>query len=137
MSTEIIKTIFNESGGHRAVLLRSAAEPIVRYRIEMSRPSTGPDSKDGWSAISTSGLFATLADAERDAKAALCRIEETRYAGMTVNERLFDARLLDAFDEAVRRGDRDGMVQMLTRVDVDPKEAVDTADKIIARNRLD
>jgi hypothetical protein len=39
-------------------------------------------------------------------------------AGMTVNERLFAAGLLDAFDQAVLRRDREALVDILNRVDV-------------------
>jgi hypothetical protein len=37
---------------------------------------------------------------------------------MTVNERLFTAGLLDAFDQAVLRRDRKALVDILKRVDV-------------------
>ena len=38
---------------------------------------------------------------------------------MTVNERLFDAGLLDAFDAAARARDRAELIRLLTEVDVE------------------
>ncbi|MFN3474395.1 MAG: hypothetical protein ACK4ZW_10155 [Blastomonas sp.] len=43
----------------------------------------------------------------------------SQYAGMTVNERLFEARLSGAFDVAARAGDRAEMIRLLTKVEVD------------------
>lgn len=49
------------------------------------------------------------------------------YSGMTVNERLFAAGLVDAFDDAARRRDRDKMIELLRRVEVEtPEWSVDT-----------
>ena len=45
------------------------------------------------------------------------------YAGMTVNERLFTAGLLVTFDEAIQRGDRDAMIEMLTAVELGEQAA--------------
>ena len=46
---------------------------------------------------------------------------------MTVNERLFTAGLLDAFGEAARRRDRDQMIELLRRVEIETSEwSVDT-----------
>lgn len=48
-------------------------------------------------------------------------------SGMTVNERLFTAGLLDAFDAAARRRDRARMIELLSAVDVeDTARSVDT-----------
>lgn len=52
------------------------------------------------------------------------------YVGMTVLERLVDAALLSAFDEAVITCDRDLMVEILRRVHVGTPEA--TADAVLA-----
>ncbi|TLM65748.1 MAG: hypothetical protein FDZ69_08665 [Deltaproteobacteria bacterium] len=49
----------------------------------------------------------------------------SRYAGMTVNERLLAAGLLAAFDRAARSRDRAEMLRLLRRVDVPaPEETV-------------
>lgn len=50
---------------------------------------------------------------------------------MTVNERLFDAGLMDAFDAATSARDRAEMIQLLT--DVDVKDAARSADTILER----
>ena len=44
--------------------------------------------------------------------------EEHDYGGMTVNERLFAAGLLDEFDDAARACDRARMIALLSQVEV-------------------
>ena len=51
------------------------------------------------------------------------------YSGMTVNERLFDASLLDAFEAAASSGNRGQMIELLRQVYVDSPEY--TADSIL------
>jgi len=41
-----------------------------------------------------------------------------RYSGMTVNERLFEAGLIEAFDAAAKARDRSEMIRILTEVEV-------------------
>jgi hypothetical protein len=45
-----------------------------------------------------------------------------RFAGMTVNERLFEAKMLDQWDAAARRRDREIMISILTNVEVPKPE---------------
>lgn len=52
------------------------------------------------------------------------------YSGMTVNERLFVAGLLEEYEQAARRRDRGAMIEVLARVGVQPPEA--TVDPILA-----
>jgi len=42
---------------------------------------------------------------------------------MTVNERLFGAGLLDAFDNCINGSDDEGAVAILTKVELSPEEA--------------
>jgi hypothetical protein len=58
---------------------------------------------------------------------------EDNFAGMTVNERLFTAELLELFDAAARRRDRDGLITLLRRVALSETEAAATADALLAR----
>ena len=51
------------------------------------------------------------------------------FAGMTVNERLFDASLIDLFDAAARERDRTQIISILQRVFVENAEH--TADLIL------
>jgi len=46
-----------------------------------------------------------------------------KYGGMTVNERLFGAGLLDTFDNCIKRSDDEGAVAVLTKVELTPDEA--------------
>ena len=54
------------------------------------------------------------------------------FGGMTVNERLYAAGLLDAFDAAVERGDKDEVIRLLQRVDLSPHDAQLSADTLFA-----
>jgi hypothetical protein len=58
--------------------------------------------------------------------------ERSRYAGMTVSERLFDAGLLQSFNAAARQRNRAEMIRLLTHVDV--KDAAYSADAILKRS---
>ena len=60
-----------------------------------------------------------------------CMNDRSRYEGMTVNERLFDAGLMDAFDAAARARDRAAMIRLL--IDVDVEDAAWSADTILQR----
>ena len=53
-------------------------------------------------------------------------------SGMTVNERLFTLGLLDEFDSLVRRGEREAMVALLTRVELSDSDAVACADWVLS-----
>jgi hypothetical protein len=48
------------------------------------------------------------------------------YAGMTVNERLFWADLLDKWDSAIRAGDRQAAIDVLSEVELGSQ-----ADRIV------
>lgn len=48
---------------------------------------------------------------------------------MTVNERLVNAKLMDAFDMAARSSDRDAMIRLLVAVDIDEPDK--TADALL------
>jgi hypothetical protein len=58
----------------------------------------------------------------------LCRMSapDPEFSGMTVNERLFAAGLLEAWDSAVRAGDRRAAVGVLGRVGLE-----DQAERIV------
>ena len=52
------------------------------------------------------------------------------YSGMTVNERLFNAGTLDAFDDAVRLGDREPAIDLPVAVHVEtPESSVDDSGR--------
>ena len=53
------------------------------------------------------------------------------YAGMTVNERLFAAGLVDEFDKAVHVGDIKEACQILMQVELTAKQARETIETIL------
>ena len=55
----------------------------------------------------------------------------SQYEGMTLNERLFAAGLLDAFNQAVSAKDRKILIELL--IEVDDADAAHTVDSVIAR----
>ncbi|MBF0618717.1 MAG: hypothetical protein HQL19_00960 [Candidatus Omnitrophica bacterium] len=52
------------------------------------------------------------------------------FSGMTLNERLFEAKLLDQFQAAANAKDRKTLIDILGKVNVKPKEAEWTIDTI-------
>ena len=54
------------------------------------------------------------------------------FSGMTVNERLFAAGLLDGFDAAARKRDRAKLVDLLKRVDLSQSDAEFSADTVLS-----
>jgi hypothetical protein len=50
-------------------------------------------------------------------------MDEQKYSGMTVNERLFAAGLLDEFDTAVNHKNRDKVVALLQQVELSYEQA--------------
>lgn len=54
------------------------------------------------------------------------------YAGMTVNERLVTAGLIAAWDEAVAKRDRAGMIAVLMATELSEKQAAETTDAVQA-----
>ena len=56
----------------------------------------------------------------------------SRYTGMTINERLFAAGLLDAWDRAARARDRQAMIDNLLSVGIAEWFAAKTADTVLA-----
>ena len=56
--------------------------------------------------------------------------EKHDYGGMTVNERLYTAGLIDEFDAARERCDRQRMVELLEAVEV--RHSAWSVDKILA-----
>jgi hypothetical protein len=54
------------------------------------------------------------------------------YCGMTTNERLFAAGLLDAFDTAALARDRARMIELLMTTDFSRPDAEQMADSVLA-----
>lgn len=76
------------------------------------------------------GIFGTIEDAEREAMRLLQREPSHEFAGMTVDERLYAAGLVDEFGAAARARDRDRMIGVLTKVALEDASA--RADAILA-----
>lgn len=61
-----------------------------------------------------------------------CSDAKPNFAGMTTNERLFVAGLLESFDDAALRNDREGMISLLQQVAFSEADAADCVDQILA-----
>jgi len=61
--------------------------------------------------------------------------DKADYSGMTVNERLYAAGLLDAWDAAAKSRDRNRMVEFLNEVDLS-NQAEWISDKILANPKF-
>jgi hypothetical protein len=59
-------------------------------------------------------------------------VTDESFAGMTVNERLYSAGLLVAFDAAVESGDKDAVIRLLQAVHLSPEDAQRSADTLFA-----
>ena len=55
-----------------------------------------------------------------------------RYAGMTLNERLYTAGLLERFDEALQQSNRGAMAELLEQVGIDASGAQFTINTMLA-----
>jgi hypothetical protein len=60
---------------------------------------------------------------------------KSNYQGMTVNERLVVAGLIEQWDAAVRQRDRDGMIETLKQVDIG-SDADKIADAVLKNPAL-
>jgi hypothetical protein len=58
--------------------------------------------------------------------------DRERYGGMTLNERLYVSGLAGEFDAAVRRGDREAVISILTKVALSDSDAAWSADTVLA-----
>jgi type IV pilus biogenesis protein CpaD/CtpE len=59
-------------------------------------------------------------------------LEKPNYSGMTTNERLFVAGLLDQWDHAARARDKQQMVLILQRVEISESDAAAIAASVLA-----
>lgn len=55
------------------------------------------------------------------------------YAGMTVNERLVVSGKMAAWDAAVAKRDRAGMIAVLMATELSEKQAAETTDAVLGR----
>lgn len=58
--------------------------------------------------------------------------DRPKFGGMTVNERLFRAGLLDRWDAAIDAGQREGAIALLKQVEMSEDSAAATVDAVLA-----
>lgn len=58
--------------------------------------------------------------------------QRQNFGGMTVNERLFVAGLVEQFDSAIDSGDRQRAIELLLRVAMSDASAAETVDAVLA-----
>ena len=85
-----------------------------------------------WTPIHTSGLYADTGSAESDGLRQWEALQRARFGGMTTNERLVDAGLMGAWDDAVRARDRERMILVLSAVELGD-QAAQIADAVLAK----
>jgi hypothetical protein len=59
----------------------------------------------------------------------------TKHAGMTMNERLFEAGVTQEFDSAVKRSDRNALIEIFIRVGIEKVPAEKTAETILTNKK--
>ncbi len=59
-----------------------------------------------------------------------------KYSAMTVNERLFAAKLLDQFDSAINAHDREKALDILEMVEMPRELGAQTVDPIFANPKM-
>lgn len=57
------------------------------------------------------------------------------YDGMTINERLFEAKLLEQFDDAVRQRNKEKMIEILKSVDLTDTDAMACSETVLNNPR--
>jgi hypothetical protein len=126
-----IKTIERSDGKARLFIL-ARDDGLFRFEGESEQ---GEDGDVFWALSESSGLYESAEGAEHEARRTVPWLRDESsddvYSGMTVNERLFAAGLLNEFDAAVRDGIRSEMIELLGRVELGD-EAADIVDKIMA-----
>lgn len=55
-----------------------------------------------------------------------------RYAGMTVNERIFACGVMDDFDRAAKTQNKEKIIEILLKVDLTVDQATQTAEDILS-----
>jgi cytochrome c553 len=58
--------------------------------------------------------------------------EKPKYAGMTTNERLHEAGLIDQFDDAAKGRNKEQMIHILRNVELSENDAEAIANTILA-----
>ena len=58
------------------------------------------------------------------------------YSGMTANERLFEAGLMEQFDGAANKRDRSLMIEILEKVQLNQEQAERTVDSLLVNSRF-
>jgi hypothetical protein len=90
--------------------------------------------EEGWHPIEDLGPYSFDFEGYRAAIEATTLLESGPsgdFVGMTLNERLHSAGLLDEFDSAARRRDRDALVALLSRIDLPRKSAEESVEALL------
>jgi len=59
---------------------------------------------------------------------------ESRFSGMTVNERLYDCGLMDDFDYCLKQKDIEGIKSILKKVELNENSILDIIDSLKIKN---
>ena len=116
--------------GSRALEILNDRDGHARFVVHQRHLDS--NGRHFWTPIHTSGLYADAGSAESDGLRQWEALQRARFGGMTTNERLVDAGLMSAWDDAVRARDRERMILVLSAVELgDQASAI--ADAVLAR----
>ena len=106
----------------------------AQFVVHQRSPERVAVKRGEWTAVQNSGVYPDPDSAERDGLAQWDLQSTSYFGGMTTNERLSAADLLDPFDQATARRDRADMIAILEKVELGD-QAARIADTVLARPR--
>jgi hypothetical protein len=112
--------------------LEILADPEGRAKFAVHQRHLDRQGRYYWTLIHTSGLYADAEGAEHDGLLQWKALQKARFGGMTVNERLVDAGLIEDWDNAVRARDKERMISILSKVELG-NQAARIADAALAK----
>jgi hypothetical protein len=115
-------------GVHRLLAARPTAAEVAKHLWDIEVYRMGLLSKPG-------GLERLEPVAPRLLGIDVGRAAGVDLGGMTVNERLYSAGVLDEFDSAARKRDRDAMIALLMKTDLSREQAEQSIDALLSDPR--
>lgn len=106
----------------------------AQFVVHQRSPERVAVKRGEWAAVQNPGVYLEPDSTERDGIAQWDLQSTSYFVGMTTNERLSAADLLDSFDQATERRDHVDMISILEKVELGD-QAARIADTVLARPR--